>query len=102
MPVVFATLLVFASFKRSQPKAAMTIGPDFIESCVRATWFRYKRRIRREQVKFISEGQRGLRVMDRGKFGSIMLGHIVVPATMPEYQEIRSELEQWAPIKVNG
>jgi hypothetical protein len=102
MPVVFATLLVFASFKRSQPKAAITIGPDFIESCVRATWFRNKKRIRRERIKFISESRRGLRVMDRGKFGSMMLGYIVVPATMPEYQKIRSELALWAPIKGNG
>ncbi|MGZ7100278.1 MAG: hypothetical protein ACXVJ8_17540 [Candidatus Angelobacter sp.] len=78
---------------------SLIIGHDFIEGRMRATWFRYRKRIRRERIKSISEGQRGLRVMDRGKFGSIMLGFIFVPATMPEYQEIRAELIGWAPVK---
>jgi hypothetical protein len=98
MPVVMAALLVFASFKRSQPKMTVTIGNDFIESGMRAAWFRYKKRIRRQEIKSISENKRGLRIMDRGKFGSTMLGFISIPATMPEYQEIRSELARWAPV----
>jgi hypothetical protein len=102
MPVVVATVLVFGSFKRFHPRMTITIGDNFIESRMRASWFRYKKRIRREQIKSISENRHGLRLMDRGKFGSRMLGFIFIPATMPEYQEIRSELARWAPLKANN
>jgi len=102
MPVVLGAYFAFLPFSRwfLQSGRSLIIGDDFIESRVQARWFRCKKRIRREQIKSISEGQRGLRVMDCGKFGSIIRGFIVVPATMPEYQEIRSELARWAPIKV--
>jgi hypothetical protein len=35
-------------------------------------------------------------VMDRGQFAARMLGFVFVPATMPEYQEIRLILSGWA------
>jgi len=99
VPVVIWALLVFTSFKRLRPKMTVTIGSDFIETRIRDAWFRYQKCIRREQIKSISEGKRGLRVMDRGKFGSIMLGFILVPATMPNYQEIKSILSGWVPVQ---
>ena len=37
--------------------------------------------------------------MDRGEFGARMLGFVFVPATMPEYQEIKSILSGWAPVQ---
>jgi hypothetical protein len=101
MPAV-AGLLVLGSFMRLHPRMTLTIGNDFIESRMRATGFRYKKRIRRERIRSIWENRRGLRVMDRGKFGSKMLGFIFIPATMPEYGEIRSELTRWAPVKLNN
>jgi hypothetical protein len=85
-----------------QGSGSLIIGDDFIKRNMGATWFGYKKRIRRDQIKSISEGQRGLRVMDRGKFGSIMLGFIFVPATMPEYQEIKATLAQWSRIEGQG
>jgi hypothetical protein len=82
-----------------QGSGNVIIGDDFIERSMGATWFGYKTRIRRDQVKAISEGKRGLRVMNRGGFGSIMLGFILVPATMPEYQKIKSIPSGWAPLQ---
>jgi hypothetical protein len=102
MPVVIAASLVFGSSLRSRPRMIVVIGDDFIENRVRASWFRYKKRIRRERIRSIWENRHGLRVMDRGKFGSRMLGFIFIPATMAEYQEIRSELARWAPVTANG
>jgi len=78
---------------------SLIIGPDFIESRMRATLFRYKKRIRREQIKSISENARGLRIMDRGQFAARMLGFVFVPASLPEYQEIKSILSGWAPVQ---
>jgi hypothetical protein len=101
LPVALGAYFAFRPVSRwfLQSGWSLIIGDDFIESRVQARWFRYKKRVCREQIKSISEGQRGLRVMDRGKLGPWMLGFILVPATMPEYQEIRSELAEWAPIR---
>jgi hypothetical protein len=94
-------LFVFWPFGHGHPPrtSRLILGHDFIESCRRANWFTVKKRIRREQIQAISEDQRGLRIMDRGKFGSIMLGFIFIPATVPEYQEIKSILSGWAPLQ---
>jgi hypothetical protein len=94
-------LFVFWPFGHGHPPrtSKLILGHDFIESCRRANWFTVKKRIRREQIQAISEDQRGLRIMDRGKFGSIMLGFIFIPATVPEYQEIKSILSGWAPLQ---
>jgi hypothetical protein len=101
MPVALGTSFALRPFSRWLPQASgrVIIGDDFIESRMRSAFFRYKKHIRREKIKSISEGRRGLRVMDRGKFGSFMLGFILVPATMPEYQEIKSILGGWAPVQ---
>lgn len=95
---IFAVVFVFWKFSDWLPQR-LVIGRNFIEARTRTGSLTFKKRIGREQIKSISEGKRGLRVMDRGKFGSIMLGFILVPATLPEYQEIRSELAGWAPVK---
>jgi hypothetical protein len=102
MPVVVAALLIFGSFMRLYPKMTVTIGHDFIESRMRAAWFRYQKRIRRQGIKSILENQRGLYVMDRGQFAARMRGFIFIPASMPEYAEIRSELARWAPVAVKN
>jgi len=40
--------------------------------------------------------------MDRSEFAARMLGFVFVPASMPEYQEIKSTLTRWAPMKQQG
>jgi hypothetical protein len=81
---------------------SLTLGNDFVERCTELEWFTAKKRIRRDQIKSIAENRRGLRVMNRGKFGTFMLGFVFVPAIMPEYQEIKAVLAQWAPIQTQG
>ncbi|HSK45565.1 MAG TPA: hypothetical protein VLA83_16940 [Candidatus Binatia bacterium] len=101
MPVVVGAWCAYRPLKGGLPQGggSVIIGDDFIERNMGATWFGFKKRIRREQIKSISEGKRGLRVMNHGKFGSIMLGFLFVPATMPEYQEIKSILSGWASVQ---
>jgi hypothetical protein len=83
-------------------KGSLILGDDFIERDIPTWWATVNKRIRRDQIKSIAEDRRGLRVMNRGKFGTFMLGFIFVPATMPEYQEIRAVLGQWIPIQTRG
>jgi hypothetical protein len=78
---------------------SLMIGEDFVEGRTQAQWFTYKKRIRRDRIKSISESKRGLCVMDRGEFAARMLGFVFVPATIPEYQEIKSILSRWAPVQ---
>jgi len=78
------------------------IGQDFIEARTQIYSFRFKKRIRREQIKSISENKRGLYVRDRGKIAARILGLIFIPRSTFEYKEIRSELAQWAPINVKS
>jgi hypothetical protein len=101
MPVIVGVSFALRPLHRWFPRrgGSLTIGDDFIESSIRVNWFQYKKRIRREQIKSIAEGRRGLRVMDRGEFAARMLGFVFVPATMPEYQEIKSILSGWAPVQ---
>jgi hypothetical protein len=101
MPVAVGASFAFRPFSRwfPQPSVRVIIGDDFIEIRMRSAFLVTKKHIRREQIKSISEGRRGLRVMHRGKLGSIMPSFILVPATMPEYQEIKSVLSGWAPVQ---
>jgi hypothetical protein len=101
LPVALGTSFAFRPFSRwfPQPSVRVIIGDDFIEIRMRSAFFRYKKHIRREQIKSISESKRGLCVMDRGEFAARMLGFVFVPATIPEYQEIRSILSGWAPVQ---
>ena len=78
------------------------IGDDFIESRTLLRWSQHRKRIGRGKIKSISEDKRGLFVMDRGKFAARMLGFVFVPATMPEYQEIKTILSGWAPVQVKS
>ena len=75
------------------------VGDDFIEGHTRMSWFSVKKRFYRDEIKSISEHRRGLRVMNRGEFGTLMTGFVFVPAAIPEYQEIKAVLEQWMPIR---
>jgi hypothetical protein len=95
MPVVVGAWCAFTSFKGG----SVIIGQDFIEGRTRIGRWTLKKRIGREYIQSVSEGKRGLRIMDRGRFGSIMLGFILVPATMSNYQEIKSILSGWAPVQ---
>jgi hypothetical protein len=101
MPVVVAASFVFRPLRRWLPQSggSVIIGDDFIEGRTRASWFTFKKRIRRDQIKSISENRQGLCVMDRGKFAARMLGFVFVPARLPEYQEIKSILSGWAPVQ---
>ena len=103
MAVVLGAYFAFLPIQRWFPMGgSLIIGDDFIESRTLLRWSQHRKRIGREKIKSISENRRGLCVMDRGEFAARMLGYVFVPATMPEYQEIRSELAQWAPIQVKS
>lgn len=101
--VGFGAYFAFRPTQRWFPRGgSLIIGDDFIESRTLLRWSQHRKRIAREKIKSISENRRGLCVMDRGEFAARMLGCVFVPATMPEYQEIRAELAQWAPIQVKS
>jgi hypothetical protein len=104
LPVALGLSFAFRPFSRWLPQGSgcVIIGADFVENCTQDGWSTTRKRISREKIKFISENKHGLCVMDRGKFAARMLGFVFVPATMPEYQEIRSELAHWAPIQVKS
>jgi hypothetical protein len=99
--ILFGALYAFLQFNY-RLRQRLIIGHNFIEARTQTGSLRFKKRISREKIKSISENRRGLCVMDRREFGARMLGFVFVPATMPEYQEIRSELALWAPIKVKN
>jgi hypothetical protein len=103
-PIVLAAVFVFRPLNRWVPQGggSVVIGQDFVEGRTRTSWFTFKKRIRRDRIKSISENSRGLCVMDRGEFAARMLGFVFIPATLPEYQEIRSTLTQWAPLKAQS
>jgi hypothetical protein len=75
------------------------MGENFVEGRTKARWFTFTKRIYRDRIKSISENKWGMCVMDRGQFAARMLGFVFVPATMPEYQEIRLILSGWAPVQ---
>jgi hypothetical protein len=81
---------------------SVILGDDFIEGRPLISGFTFKKHIRRDQIKSISENRRGLRIKDWSGFGAFMSGFVFVPATMPEYQEIKAVLAQWAPIQTQG
>ena len=81
---------------------SLVVGEDFVEGRSGTAWFTFKKRIDRGRIRSISENKRGLLVMDRGEFAARMLGFVFVPASLPEYPEIRSELARWAPIRVKA
>jgi hypothetical protein len=103
MAVALGAVFAFRPARRWFPAGgSVIIGHDFIEGRTQYNGFTFKKRLSRDQIKSISENRRGLCVMDHGEFAARMLGFVFVPATMPEYQEIRSELAQWAPIHVKS
>ena len=102
MPVALGAVFSLRFPKWLPRGGSLIIGEDFLEGRTRAQWFTYKKRIPRDRIKSISENKRGLCVMDRGRVAAGMLGFIFVPASMPGYQEIRSELALWAPIQVKS
>jgi len=103
MAVALGAVFAFRPENRWFPTGgSLTIGDDFIEGRTQYNGFTFKKRMSRERVKSILENKRGLYVMDRGEFASRMLGFVFIPATMPEYQQIRSELTRWIPIKVKS
>jgi hypothetical protein len=98
IPVALAITMVFRPFPwQFYSRGSLILGDDFVEGRTETGWHTFKKRIRRDQIKSISENRRGLTIMDRGEFAARMLGFVFVPATMPEYQEIRTLLLQWAP-----
>lgn len=102
MPVALGAVLGLRFPKWLSRGGRLIIGEDFVEGHTRARWFTFKKRIYRDLIKSISENKRGMCVMDRGEFAARMLGFVFVPATMSEYQQIRSELARWALIRVKS
>ena len=99
--VLFGAIFTLYQFSYGLPQR-LIIGHNFIEARTQTGSLRFKKRIGREKIKSILENRRGLCVMDRGKFAARMLGFVFIPATTLEYQEIRSELAQWASIQVKS
>jgi hypothetical protein len=99
MPVVFGVVFGWRFPERRARGGSLIIGADFVEGRTRFNWFTVKRRIARDRIKCISENNRGLFIRDQGEFAARMLGFVFVPATMPEYQEIKSILSGWAPVQ---
>jgi hypothetical protein len=81
---------------------SLILGDDFVERYTQTGRFTVKKRICRDQIKSISENWRGLRIKDRSGFRAFMAAYVFVPATMPEYQEIKAVLAQWTPIQTRG
>jgi hypothetical protein len=101
MAAALGAVFAFRPARRWFPTGgSLIIGDDFIEGRTQTNWFAFKKRISRDRIKSISESKRGLCVMDRGQFAARMLGFVFVPATMPEYREIKSILSGWAPVQV--
>ena len=98
MSVIFAAVFVFLQFSYRLPQR-LIVGADFIESRTRTGILTFKKRIGREQIKSISENRRGIYVRDRGRFAATILGLIFIPATTPEYLEIKTILSGWAPVQ---
>jgi hypothetical protein len=96
--------LLFVRCPLRLPKATANSSSEktLLKAILGSVIFFKKKRIYRERMKSIKENNRGIFVMDRGNFAARMLGFVFIPATMPEYQEIRSELAQWAPVKVKS
>ena len=103
VPVGLAVFFAVRPFQNQFGRAgSLILGDDFVERCAQIEWFTAKKRIRRDQIKSISENGQGLRIKDRTGFGAFMAGFVFVPATMPEYQVIRAVLAQWIPIQTRG
>jgi len=96
--VAFAAVFVSLQFSYWLPQR-LIIGYDFVEARTRTGSLTFKKRIGREQIKSISENRRGVYIRDRGKFAARILGLIFIPASTPEYQEIKSILSGWAPVQ---
>jgi hypothetical protein len=105
MPVVLGAWFALRPLSGWVPEGggSVIIGDDFIESRTHYNGFTLKKKcMSREKIKLILENKRGLCVMDRGKFAARMLGFIFIPASVPEYQQIKSILSGWAPLQSQG
>jgi hypothetical protein len=62
---------------------------------------RFKRSVRRDQARTVSETQGGifsspgLTISKYGRFGTRMLGSVYVPKTLPQYEHIKNMVESW-------
>ena len=98
-PLVLSAAIAFGTFlKKVQPQTTtLILGEDFLETRRKQGWLTSTRRIRREKIRSVSENTWGLTVMDRGQFAARMLfGFVFVPASLPEYQQIKGIVMQWA------
>jgi hypothetical protein len=90
---------LFAALRRgARGGGSLLLGEDFIEGSTRIGSLTLKKRIYRRELKKITETTRGLLLMDRNEFAARMRGFILVPASMPEYPQIKATLSRWAPI----
>lgn len=99
-PVIFAALYVFLPrFKWTRSIGSVLLAESFVEGRAHTGWYTMKKRIYRDRIKSITENRYGMCVMDRSEFLARMTRFIFIPATLPEYAEIRYTLAQWHPIK---
>jgi hypothetical protein len=80
----------------------LVLAQNFVEGRSNSRWFTVKKRIYRDRIKSIMENKRGLVVTDRGEFAARMLGFVFVPATLPDYEEIKATLAGWIPIRAKN
>jgi len=95
-PVVVGAVFAFRPLNWLGPQeTTLILGEDFVEARAKYNWLTFKKSIRRENIRSVSENKWGLTVMDRGEFAARMLGFVFVPARLPEYEEVRAILVQW-------
>ncbi len=99
--VIFMPLLLAAWFTTGpltrlfSERKSLTLGEDFIEYRAKSRISRDRRHIRRDRITSLRETEEGLLVQDQSKMGTFMLSNILVPASMPEYNEIKETLLRW-------
>jgi hypothetical protein len=64
-------------------------------------WYKSRRTIHRGsvrsqwEIKFPGGYIRGTAFSERSRFGAAMLGFVLIPATLPEYEELKQLAESW-------
>jgi hypothetical protein len=97
LPVSLALWFTFRGWFFPERKS-LVLGEDFIEYRAKSRLTTDRRHIRRDRITSLSETREGLWVEDGSKFGKFMLSSILIPARMPEYNEIKETLMRWHPM----
>jgi hypothetical protein len=94
LPVLLAAWWTFEPLVFPERKS-LTLGEDFIEYRAKSRILSDRRHLRRDRITSLRETKEGLWVKDSSPFGTFMLSTVLVPASMPEYNEIKETLLRW-------